>query len=116
MTDSRLAEIILDKTNAGRSVCVAPGDSVLLRLDEIPTSGYRWEVRDCDPAVLQLASDDFVRSETAGLGGGGQREFRFDVVGPGQTELRLACRRSWEPESDAAEELIATIVAEAATD
>jgi inhibitor of cysteine peptidase len=111
-----LAEIILDTTDAGRAQCVAPGDSVLLRLAETPTSGYRWEVRECDPAVLRLAGDDFVRSEHAGLGGGGQREFRFEVVGPGQTELRLACRRSWEPESDAIEELMATIVAEAATD
>lgn len=42
---------------------------------------------------------------------GGRREFRFRVVGQGETGLRLIHRRSWEPEMAATDELSATITA-----
>ncbi len=106
-----MATFNLDRTGAGRSLSVARGDTVVVRLDEIPTSGYRWEVAGIDPNVLQLSGDEYIPSARAGIGGGGQRELQFAVVGPGQSELRLIRRRSWEPETEAVEELRATIIA-----
>jgi inhibitor of cysteine peptidase len=102
----------LDPAGAGQVVSAACGDTVVVRLDEIPTSGYRWEVATCDPAVLELTGDAYTPSAEAGagLGGGGQHEFQFTVAGPGETELRLICRRSWEPETEAVEAFSATIV------
>ena len=83
----------------------------MVRLDETPTSGYRWEVQGFEASVLQPAGDASVRAGSDRIGGAGHREFRFDVVGPGRCGLRLICRRSWEPESAAVDELHATIVA-----
>lgn len=104
-----MAEIKLDKAHAGRSLSVACGDTVVVRLDETPTSGYRWEVAEIDPAVLKLANDDFVPASGTARGGGGHHEFRFDVVAAGKSPLRLIHRRSWEPEDQAVEELGATV-------
>jgi len=104
-----MAEIKLDKAHAGRSLSVACGDTVVVRLDETPTSGYRWEVAEIDPAVLKLASDDFVPASGTTRGGGGHHEFRFEVVTAGKSPLRLIRRRPWEPASAAVEELGATV-------
>jgi inhibitor of cysteine peptidase len=104
-----MAEVVLERAAAGTALSVAPGDSVVVRLDEIPTSGYRWEVQDFDGRVLQPAGDDFITAAGGAVGGGGLREFRFRVVGPGTSELRLIRRRPWEPETAAVDELVATI-------
>jgi inhibitor of cysteine peptidase len=104
-----MAEVTLERDGAGTSLSVAPGDSVLVRLDEIPTSGYRWEVKEFDATVLQPVGDDFIPASGGAVGGGGQHEFRFRVVGPGKSELRLVRRRPWEPETAAVDELEATI-------
>jgi predicted secreted protein len=81
----------------------------VIQLDEVPTSGYRWEVGNFDPAVLEFLRDDFVPSGGARIGGGGQREFCFRAVGPGRSPVRLIHRRPWESESESVEELNATI-------
>ena len=105
-----MAEVVLGRADDGTTVAVAAGDSVVVRLDEIPTSGYRWEVSDFDPTVLLPAGDDFVPASADALGGGGHHKFRFKVVGTGSGKLRLIKRRAWEPESAAVDRLEATIV------
>lgn len=106
-----MAEVVLDRASAGQTLSVASGDTVVVRVDETPTSGYRWEVADFDPTVLKLDDDAFTPAAGDRVGGGGRHEFRFRVVGPGETGLRLMQRRSWEPETAATDELKATIVA-----
>jgi inhibitor of cysteine peptidase len=104
-----VARVDLDLTDAGRSRSASPGDLVVIGLDETPTSGYRWEVDEFDPAVLRPAGDDFRPASGAGIGGGGVREFRFTVVGPRRGAVRLALRRAWERESAPVERFEATI-------
>ncbi len=105
-----MVEHVLDRTSTGQPLSAALGDLVVVRLDEIPTSGYRWEVTGFDPAILAPSGDEFNPSAGSRTGGGGQHGFRFTVVGAGRTALRLVCRRPWEPETDAVEELNATVV------
>lgn len=81
----------------GRSYPAAPGDQIVVRLDETPSSGYRWRLDGVDERVLVPAGDGF-RSEAGGLGAGGRRQLRFDAVGPGRTILRLSLRRGWPPD------------------
>jgi predicted secreted protein len=106
-----MAEVVLDQSNAEQSLSVALGDAIVVQVDETPTSGYRWEVAEVDPTVLELEDDAFTPAAGDRVGGGGQREFRFRVVGQGESQLRLIHRRSWEPETVATDELSATITA-----
>jgi inhibitor of cysteine peptidase len=107
-----MAEVVIDLSGSGTSVVAAPGDNVVIRLDETPTSGYRWAVDSFDGSVLETAGDEFTPAAESMLGGGGIREFRFRVVGPGDGRLKLTRRRAWETDSPAAESFEATIHAE----
>ena len=93
-----MTNIGLDQADSGRAHDAAPGDTVVVALDETPTSGYRWAVDSFEPAVLAVAGDEFTPSSSA-LGGGGVRRFRFDVVGAGPSRIRLVLRRSWDLDS-----------------
>lgn len=91
-----MTELHLDHTAAGRDHRVAPGDVVVVRLNETATSGYRWEADSYEPAVLELeeavprpSGDPRMRSAP------GQREFRFRVRAAGAAHIRLVRRRSW---------------------
>jgi predicted secreted protein len=82
---------------------------VVIRLAETPTSGYRWQLDEHDPAVLQPAGDDFVPAADARTGGGGIREFRFLVRNADRSRISLSLRRSWETESAGAQKFETTI-------
>lgn len=94
-----MAEIGLDGDDTGRRIQAQPGDVLILRLDETPTSGYRWDLGDLDPAVLAHAGDEFSPASADTVGGGGTRVFRFTVIGPGTSPLKLVRRRPWAPDS-----------------
>lgn len=104
-----MAEINLDKGDAGRAHSASPGDVVVIRLDETPTSGYRWHLDAFDPAVLKPVGDAFLPPTAAGMGGSGIRELRFAVVGARAGDVRLALRRPWEAASSAVDRFEATI-------
>lgn len=97
-----MGTIEVDEGNAGQPHPAAPGDRVVIRLAESPTSGYRWQLDDFNPAVLRPAGDEFVASADARTGGGGTREFLFDVVGAEGSDVSLSLRRSWETDAAAA--------------
>jgi inhibitor of cysteine peptidase len=90
-----LAVVLLGEADAGRPRSAARGDIVIIRLDETPTSGYRWEVDEFDPVVLRVTGEGF-RPADAALGAPGSHELRFVVVGRGDGRIRLALRRPWE--------------------
>ena len=94
-----MAEIDLDKTDIGRPRAAHPGDVLTVRLDETPTSGYRWELDAHDPGVLQPLDDDYTPASGDLMGGGGTRVFRFEVVGFGTSPLKLIRRRPWDAAS-----------------
>jgi inhibitor of cysteine peptidase len=105
-------EIALGKPDDGRTVTVRPGDTLVVRLDEVPTSGYRWEVESPDPGILRPAGDHYEPPPEDTLGGRGTRTFRFEAIAAGNGKLQLDLRRSWEPTSVAAERFLATIEVE----
>ena len=103
-----MARVGLDRSDAGRVRTARPGDTVVIHLDESPTSGYRWTVEEVDPAVLRPAGD-YYAPPGPGRGGRGRRELRFTVVGRGSSRLRLALRRPWAPAGPATRRYETTI-------
>ncbi len=85
-----MAEIVLTQAHRGQKVQARPGDVVVIRLAENPTTGYRWEVTD-GPV---LCGDEFAGAGGA-PGAGGERVLRFSVAGPGTTWFSAVLRRQW---------------------
>ncbi|HEX9236706.1 MAG TPA: protease inhibitor I42 family protein [Actinomycetota bacterium] len=105
-----MAEVALSKAEAGGVSAARVGDDVSVRLEEIPTSGYRWELEHVDHQVLAPAGDEFI-AEGAGRGAGGDRVFRFHVAKPGRTDVRLKRWRPWEGDTSVVERFEATVEA-----
>ncbi len=74
------------------------GDTLILELPEIPTTGYRWNVASHEE-ILRLSGDSFQPSGSQAVGGGGTRTFRFTIGHSGDTDLRLVLVRPWQPDS-----------------
>jgi inhibitor of cysteine peptidase len=77
--------VTITEADAGRTVSVTPGQHLVLRLPENPTTGYRWSV----PAGVSVVSDTYEAGGTQ-AGAGGQRV--LTLVAPQaamQAELRL---------------------------
>lgn len=92
--------IVLDEEHNGGSVELNPGQMLVVSLASNPTTGYSWEVADCDEAVVKQVGE--VEFAIAGdedpppPGTGGTETFRFETVGSGQTTLTLVYYRPWE--------------------
>jgi inhibitor of cysteine peptidase len=68
-----------------------PGDEVIVRLPENPTTGYSWEHADGQ----EMAASEF-DAGGGGAGAGGERVVRLTVrQSPGSATFRLV--RSWVP-------------------
>jgi inhibitor of cysteine peptidase len=65
-----MTEILIGEGHNGASISAKAGDVLLIKLPENPTTGFRWNVTEADPRLLQLQADDFVADRGAGTGGG----------------------------------------------
>lgn len=93
-----MVDLVLTEADAGRTVAVAPGVAVQLRLAENPTTGYRWTLTVTPAGCLQASADTFERPDTAAVGAGGVRVVDIKTSDAPSCELGLAYRRPWESE------------------
>lgn len=93
-----MPELRLTQTSNGSTVQVHEGDMLVLELPEIPTTGYRWNLASHDE-ILRLSGDRFRPSASQAAGGGGTRTLHFTIGHSGDTDLRLALLRPWQPNS-----------------
>lgn len=93
----------LSEADDGTTLEAAPGDALVVRLRENPTTGYRWTLDEVDGDAVTLERDDFETSEGAGVGSGGRRIFTFSAVGPGSASIALKLWRRWEGDASARE-------------
>jgi inhibitor of cysteine peptidase len=92
-----MAEIEIGEDQNGQVISFKNGDVLVIRLPENPTTGFRWNVKEADPSLLKLQSDDFSPAKAGGVGAGGVRLFRFAALGLGEAALALDLARAWEP-------------------
>lgn len=90
--------------------CATKADSktLLLKLKENPTTGYSWE---WETDSLVLVEDKYVQDKhkPGMVGVGGVRILGFEALGPGQAQLKLFYKRSWEQGSVQIIELIVDV-------
>jgi predicted secreted protein len=102
LSEERKPAHTLTEKDSGGSFEMAPGETLAVRLDENPTTGYGWAVVECDKDVLSLERSEFVSSGGKSVGVGGVRVFVFEAEAVGSTSVRLSYRREWEGEKSAA--------------
>ncbi len=95
-----MSEVSISKSDLGKTVHVHKGDSISVKLDENPTTGYRWVVETVDNQILELLGSSYSPLET-GIGAGGLRSFNFLVKLQGKANLQLKLIREWESSSAA---------------
>jgi inhibitor of cysteine peptidase len=86
-------------------------DTLIIALDENPTTGYGWNVRMNVEGILKLESDKFVSNDSTGtiVGGGGVHEWTFKGLTKGTVILTFKYFRPWENESTAIETKVFTV-------
>jgi inhibitor of cysteine peptidase len=109
VVEDGVSEVTLTQADNGKTVEVAPGDVVVVRLPENPTTGYRWAQHASTEPVLAPREGDFTPAAGAGVGGGGRKTFRFAATGAGDVHLQLKLWREWEGDPSVAERFQATI-------
>jgi len=88
--------MILTYQQSGGSFETSISDPVVVRLEENPTTGYRWTLEKKDN--LELERDYFER-ESSAIGAAGFRVFIFRTPRAGLQELRMKNWREWEGDS-----------------
>jgi len=79
---------------------LAVGDQLLIIVAETATTGYRWALESGSGAHLRLTGDENETPAAARVGGRRTRTFSFDALAAGAAQLRLSCRRAFDPEQE----------------
>ncbi len=106
------APLQLTQDDLGKHIDLRLGQEIELRLDANPTTGYRWQVVQAAPAVLDtLAGEMYLPASAAPgvAGGGGTVTWRFRATRVGRDNLQLVYRRPWEPDSVPAQTFVCEV-------
>ena len=91
--------VSLTNADTGKTVDLKPGDELEVNLEGNITTGFAWEARDFDSAVLELAGGEpEYKSESSLVGAGGVFTFRFKAKAAGSTAVHFIYYRSFEPD------------------
>ena len=103
-----MATIEVTSAEDGTSIEADVGDTILLRLADNPTTGYRWEFEPVtgDPLVL----DDSVYEPSSGaMGGGGVTTWTLSVIAAGTISIALKQWRPWEGDASVLDRFTLTV-------
>jgi predicted secreted protein len=99
-----VTEKVLDHLRNNESLSLGVGESFLVRLPEVPTTGYRWIVEVLPEKAVELIEDSFDQHENSLTGGGGSRLFRLVAAKNGKAILSLFLCREWEKKINCVDE------------
>lgn len=100
-----MADQLLDLTDLADDVCdrtveVAAGDRVTVRLTEIPSAGYVWQVSfdadDLDVSAGPSTSEQDLASDDVVVGGASVRVFAITRREAGPAAVTFSYLRPWE--------------------
>lgn len=70
------------------------GDTVIIRLDENPTTGYTWNMTSS--SGVELLNDSYTQDTEAITGAGGLHQWTFKLTGNGEQNISGIYKRPWE--------------------
>ena len=80
-----------------------------ISLESNPTTGYEWDVKECDYSVLELVNTGYEQAENQSPplpGAGGLQSWTFGGLKDGKTTLKLVYWGSWEGEESISDEYL----------
>jgi predicted secreted protein len=99
----------VDEQASGKTVVLAAGQTLVVRLPERPATGYLWTVESS--GLMRVADSEFFPAGM-GVGASGTRQLRLTAESSGRTEIALALRRAWEHKSEASKHFNLTVVSD----
>jgi len=90
------AALALEADDNGNEITLNKGQTLTIKLEANPTTGYTWEVVESEGAILRQVGETEYEAESDLIGAGGVQTLRFEAVQAGQMELRLVYHRPWE--------------------
>lgn len=88
--------LVVTQEDNDKIIDLSVGQVFLIQLDENPTTGYRWDVREIDPDLIERTEAQYSQNLGSETGGGGVRIFKFTAKKTGQNQIQLKHWRSWE--------------------
>jgi inhibitor of cysteine peptidase len=95
---------------ANTTVYTSANEEFQVTLDSNPSTGYEWQVRSMNEAIVRLVSDEYIPRESGLVGAGGKQVLTFEASGEGKTTIALEYVRPWEPERPASVYFVNVIV------
>jgi inhibitor of cysteine peptidase len=92
-----MTALTLTEADDGRIISAHPGDEVVIRLPETPTTGCRWSIERIEEPPLH-EGDSFALGADVKFGSGGLRELRFLASGAATARIQLKRWQPWEGE------------------
>lgn len=80
---------------------------ITISLPANPTTGYQWQLKKYDKALLKLQEGHYQSTNSQLIGSGGQMIFKFKILSKQKlkTEVQLEYARPWEKEAGKPEKI-----------
>lgn len=92
---ARAETVNVGAAQSGASIDLRVGDTLVVRLDSNPSTGFDWAVVGSTAPALDLSERTYTTGGTA-LGAAGTVTYRFRAAAEGSTQLVIRYARSWE--------------------
>jgi len=108
--DGAMAQTAATLTEAdnGKDIDVHVGDTIVLRLPENPTTGFRWAFDDLDTGAVSAKEGDHTHSSEA-VGSGGEMTWHLTPTAAGSTPIKLKLWRHWEGDTSTRKRFAVTL-------
>ncbi|WP_067692388.1 protease inhibitor I42 family protein [Nocardia jejuensis] len=98
-TSSTPEAVTIGADSDGKSITLANGQGLIVRLASNPSTGYLWQLAELDQNIVeQNGGQEYEQdpSPDGMVGVGGKATFNFVATAPGATRLLIEYRRPWE--------------------
>lgn len=97
ITGCKPKNVQLTEADNNKEITLEVGSQLVITLPGNPSTGYNWEVKTIDAAIVgQVGEPQFVSDNTELVGAGGQLSLTFEALKAGSTTIELVYHRAWE--------------------
>ncbi len=105
------SSVHLTEKDAGKTVNLKPGDTLIIELEGNASTGYSWEAASQDLQTLKQTGDAVVKDADPNLMGAPHMVvLTYTAQAAGQETLKLVYHRSWEKNTDPAKTFEISVV------